>query len=51
MSYWSRKFVLNDLHESWKLQKKSFNLINWVLVLVKDFWTLKPKNQFYKALN
>jgi hypothetical protein len=30
--------------------KKSFNLIIWVLVLVKDFWTLTPQNQFYKAL-
>jgi hypothetical protein len=30
--------------------KKSFNLINWVLVLVKDFWTLTPPDQFYKAL-
>jgi len=26
------------------------NPINWVLVLVKDFWTLTPKNQIYKAL-
>jgi len=34
-----------------KASKKTFNLINWVLVLVKDFWTLKPKNQFYKTLN
>jgi len=33
-----------------ELQKKSFNLINWVLLLVKDFWTLTPSNQFYKAL-
>jgi hypothetical protein len=33
-----------------EFQKKSFNLINWVLVLVKDFWTLIPLNRFYKAL-
>jgi len=29
---------------------KKLNIINWVLVLVKDFWTLTPKNQIYKAL-
>jgi hypothetical protein len=23
---------------------KLFNLINWVLVLVKDFWTSTPQN-------
>jgi hypothetical protein len=27
---------------------KLFYLINWVLVLIKDFWTLTPHNQFYK---
>jgi hypothetical protein len=25
-------------------------LINWILVLVKGFWTLTPKNEFYKTL-
>jgi hypothetical protein len=32
------------------VEKNLFNLINWVLVLVKDFWSLTPKNRFYKAL-
>jgi len=50
MSCWSSKFVLNDLYEL-KNFSKSFNLINWVLVLVKDFWTLTLQNQFYKALS
>jgi hypothetical protein len=27
---------------------KSFNLIKWILVLIKE--TLTPQNQFYKAL-
>jgi hypothetical protein len=44
MSWWSKVFVLNDLYESWRIQKKSFDLMNWVLVLVKDFWTLTPQN-------
>jgi hypothetical protein len=51
MLCWSRKFVLNDLYECWKVQEKSFNLINLVLVLVKDFCTLTPQNQFYKTLS
>jgi hypothetical protein len=29
---------------------KLFNLINWVLVLIKDYWTLTPQNKFYKTL-
>ncbi len=50
MSCSSRKFVLNDLYECWKKNSKLFNIINWVLVLVKDFWTSTPQNQFYKTL-
>jgi hypothetical protein len=49
MSCWSGKFVLNDLYEYWKIFLKSFNLINQVLILVKDFWVLTPKNQIYKT--
>jgi hypothetical protein len=33
-----------------KFKIKLFNLINWVLALVKDFWTLRPQNQFHKTL-
>jgi hypothetical protein len=51
MSYWSKKIVLNDSYKCWKIQEKSFNLINLILVLVKDFCTLTPQNQFYKALS
>jgi hypothetical protein len=29
---------------------KLFNSINWVLVVVKDYWTLTPQNQIYKTL-
>jgi len=47
MACWSlRKCVLNDLVEGFFL--KCFNLIKWVLVLIKE--TLTPQNQFYKAL-
>jgi len=37
----------------WMLEnsKKTFDLINWVLVLIKDFWTLTPQNQFYETLS
>jgi hypothetical protein len=31
--------------------KNIFNLINWVLVLINDFWTLTPQNQFYETLS
>jgi hypothetical protein len=36
----------------WVLKKilKTFNFVNWELVSIKDFWTLTPKYQFYKAL-
>jgi hypothetical protein len=42
--------MLNDLYECWRFVLKTFNLINWVLVLIKDFWTLTPRNQLYKTL-
>jgi hypothetical protein len=44
MSWWSKVFVLNDLYENWRIFKISFDLMNWVLVLINNFWTLAPQN-------
>jgi hypothetical protein len=46
MSYWSKKFVLNDLYECWKFSKYIFNLINWVLILIKGLLNFNPKKSF-----
>jgi hypothetical protein len=43
------KFVLNDLNECWRI--KNNNLINWIFILIKNFWTLTTKNQIYKPLD
>jgi hypothetical protein len=47
--------LIKEIYVQWfiwvlKNSKKTFNFVNWGLVSIKDFWTLTPKNQFYKAL-
>jgi hypothetical protein len=50
MSYCTKKFVLNDLYECWRIQK--YILFNKFIFDFnkKNFWTLTPKNQFCKVL-